>query len=426
MDALMRHLKERYNLRTIVVKAQSHNLVLSDLERSGFSLDLIISAGGDGTFLEAAALLPPSQTSIQRPWIVGLNTDPERSVGAMCMSYFKRGGMVFRRYSGEQRTEPDDTPKQNMIRFTESDALVRKECASDTTGEKEWNNLTQASFCEAQNDGSETQDHCTVISKHVANIYNITYDDYVGSLLERLIVKRDYVPVARQKIRIKMFKRQSSAEQETATNTGDSTTIEDNLFCGTESNFTEDDLDAEACASGDGVIPYGAVNDIIIADKNFGKTFYGLVQVDALPIIRVKSSGVLVSTGTGSTAWAYNMCKMSMGNGFRMLNHLINHKSFPKEAAKIIDAKMMREAIEEHNASLVFDASQNTLKCIIRESISETSTVDATSFMGRQVKLLSLSKNARLVIDGSRIVKVDYGDVVVLKTFESDTIWSCV
>lgn len=66
------------------------------------------------------------------------------------------------------------------------------------------------------------------------------------------------------------------------------------------------------------------------------------------------------------------MCKMSISNGFKLLNSLINHAAFPKDAAKMIDAKMMREAIENHNANLVFDASHNTLKCIIREAINET------------------------------------------------------
>lgn len=54
------------------------------------------------------------------------------------------------------------------------------------------------------------------------------------------------------------------------------------------------------------------------------------------------------------------------------------------------------------------------------------STVDTSSFNGRQVKVLSLSKNSQLFIDGSKTLKVDYGDVVVLKTFDSDIIWSCV
>ncbi|ORM39872.1 putative NAD kinase [Babesia sp. Xinjiang] len=432
MDEIVRQLNERYHIHTIVVKAHSHNISLIDMHRSAFPPDIIISAGGDGTFLEAAALVPPTKPPEKRLWIVGINTDPERSVGALCLSYFKRGDTAFRRSTGAEgdgleHLNPDDVPKQNMIRFSDTGTLVRKECTFDTTGAKEWSDIASASFCDTQNSQDpQSQSKCTVLSKHTANIYNLTYDEYVGNLLERLIVKRDYEPVARQKIRIKMLKGHNNAPADISATRGDATCIEDSLFCGADTCFIGDDICAELCDTGNGIMPYGAVNDVIIADKSFGRTFYGLVQVDSSEIMRVKSSGVLVSTGSGSTAWAYNMCKMTTNNGERLFKNLINHPSFPKDAAKKIDQQMMREAIEEHNTSLVFAASQNTLKCIIREGINSKSTVDASTFMGRQVKVLSLSKNARMFIDGSKILKVDYGDVVVMKTFSSDTVWSCL
>ncbi|EDO05932.1 uncharacterized protein BBOV_IV003360 [Babesia bovis T2Bo] len=431
MEAIVRQLKERYSLDTMVIKAQSHNLTLSDLEKSSFPPDLIISAGGDGTFLEAASMIPPTNPSNKRLFIVGINTDPERSVGALCLSYFKRGTNVFNRYGNSQsqqsNREREELPKQNMIRFSETGALVRKECTSDTIGEKEWADISSASFCGMhptvtdQNEG-----HCTVLSRHTANIYNLTYDEYVGNLLERLIVKRDYEPISRQRIRIKMFKRDQSSPTGIEHNKGDAACIEEKLFCNRDSQFSCDELNHESCDVDSGILPYGAVNEVIIADENLERTFYGLVQVDSSHIMRVKSSGVLISTGTGSTAWAYNMCKMNMSNGVNLFKSLMSHPSFPKGAAKHIDVDMMKEAVESHNANLVFPPSENTLKCIIREAIYETSTVDESAYMGTQVKLLALSKNASMYIDGSKVLKLDYGDVVVLKTFDSDTIWSCV
>ncbi|GIX65447.1 DNA-directed RNA polymerase III RPC8 [Babesia caballi] len=403
MEAMVRQLTERYRVHTIVVKAQSHNMSLIDVERSAFPPDIVISAGeggrdcgsssagGDGTFLEAAALVPPTQPPRKQLWIVGLNTDPERSVGALCLSYFKRGDTVFRRYTaaaGEGASGgPGLPPKQNMIRFTGPgpESLVRKECTSDTTGAREWDAIVNASFNEAPAGACrDAPDQCTVISKNTANIYNLTYDEYVGHLLERLIVRRDCEPVARQKIRIKMCKRHGGMEREIANVKVDSTHIEDTLFCGADSDFSGEELETEIRSSRCGLVPCSAVNDVIVADESFGRTFYGLMQVDSSPVMRVKSSGVLVSTGerplgsastpagTGSTAWAYNMCKQTMHNGFMLFNSLLSHPSLPREVADRVDAKMMREAIEAHNASLVFAASENTMKCIIREAISTT------------------------------------------------------
>lgn len=53
-------------------------------------------------------------------------------------------------------------------------------------------------------------------------------------------------------------------------------------------------------------------------------------------------------------------------------------------------------------------------------------STETSSFKGKQITILSLSKTAQLLIDGSKTVDMDYGDVVVLKTFDSDVLWSCV
>lgn len=433
MESLLRLLKEKYGIHTIVVKAQSHNLSVIDIQRSAFPPDLIISAGGDGTFLEAASLIPPTQVGGKQLWIVGINTDPERSKGMLCLSYFKNGNSALRstiRQTGESiaahKAGNYEIPKQRMIRFSQSRDGITKECASDNAGEKEWSDISGASFCGMNSTpDAVSKDHCTVISQLTTSIYNLTYDEYIGNLLDRLLVKRECEPICRQKIRIKIFKR-NRAQYNKDTCDQDSANLEQDLFCRTESNFNGDELNSEVFTNGASTVPHGAVNDIIIADNSFEKTFYALVQVDDSPIMRVKCSGVLVTTGTGSTAWAYNMCKVSMDKGLRLYKHLLDHPAFPKNAAEKVDEHIMQEAIESHNSNLTFAASDSMLKCIIREGINDASTVDTSSFNGRQVKVLSLSKNSQLFIDGSKTLKVDYGDVVVLKTFDSDIIWSCV
>lgn len=402
MESLLRLLKEKYGIHTIVVKAQSHNLSVIDIQRSAFPPDLIISAGmfyylfymflqgGDGTFLEAASLIPPTQVGGKQLWIVGINTDPERSKGMLCLSYFKNGNSALRstiRQTGESiaahKAGNYEIPKQRMIRFSQSRDGITKECASDNAGEKEWSDISGASFCGMNSTpDAVSKDHCTVISQLTTSIYNLTYDEYIGNLLDRLLVKRECEPICRQKIRIKIFKR-NRAQYNKDTCDQDSANLEQDLFCRTESNFNGDELNSEVFTNGASTVPHGAVNDIIIADNSFEKTFYALVQVDDSPIMRVKCSGVLVTTGsfavtesdkrlgTGSTAWAYNMCKVSMDKGLRLYKHLLDHPAFPKNAAEKVDEHIMQEAIESHNSNLTFAASDSMLKCIIREGIND-------------------------------------------------------
>jgi NAD kinase len=42
-------------------------------------IDLVVSLGGDGTFLKTASMVPDSTIPI-----LGINTDPQRSVGCLC------------------------------------------------------------------------------------------------------------------------------------------------------------------------------------------------------------------------------------------------------------------------------------------------------------------------------------------------------
>lgn len=58
------------------VRFKSANRVV--FERPRYSFDGVISVGGDGTFLEAAR-------AVDREWILGVNSDPARSVGSFCL-----------------------------------------------------------------------------------------------------------------------------------------------------------------------------------------------------------------------------------------------------------------------------------------------------------------------------------------------------
>lgn len=46
-----------------------------------------------------------------------------------------------------------------------------------------------------------------------------------------------------------------------------------------------------------------ALNDVFIAEAHAARTTYYELQIDDQPIRKQKSSGIIVSTGTGSTAW---------------------------------------------------------------------------------------------------------------------------
>jgi NAD+ kinase len=56
---------------------QCYQLTPEDI--SDHDVDLVVSLGGDGTFLKTASMVPDSEKPI-----LGINTDPQRSVGCLC------------------------------------------------------------------------------------------------------------------------------------------------------------------------------------------------------------------------------------------------------------------------------------------------------------------------------------------------------
>jgi NAD+ kinase len=52
---------------------------LKDEDIDPTTIDLVVSLGGDGTFLKTASMVPDSTIPI-----LGINTDPQRSVGCLC------------------------------------------------------------------------------------------------------------------------------------------------------------------------------------------------------------------------------------------------------------------------------------------------------------------------------------------------------
>ncbi|EKX74334.1 conserved hypothetical protein [Theileria equi strain WA] len=434
MESLIRHLRDVYMIKPTVLKAQNPDLLPFDPTDSP---DMVISAGGDGTFLEAASLIPPEQLRPRPLWLVGLNTDPERSLGTLCISYFDR--KTFYPFSCNiQDDKTFDSPVyDNNCRYNYTRHASKKIRFKDFTLEEKWLNvspheiaaISRASFDPHEDStvGSEAR-QLPKPSEYDKDIdfdtYSMTYDEYVRTILDKLLVHRSLDPIYRQRIRLKLFKRNSNFGT-SASLRANHTSIENALFSEASSNFSYDDLKTGHSVTNPS-FPHGIVNDVMIADKFFGKTFYALIQIDDLPIKRVKSSGVLITTGTGSTAWAYNICKTNFTRGSSIIQCLLDHPSIPKDFASKIDNNVVNEVVNCYNEKLKMDPSKDLLRCIIREEISDKATEDASMYTGKQVKVLALAKDAVVCIDGSKTIGLDYGDVVVFKTFETDIIWSCI
>lgn len=100
-----------------------------------------------------------------------------------------------------------------------------------------------------------------------------------------------------------------------------------------------------------------ALNEVFIGDKMPGRTSELECRFDDNPPIKIKSSGLCISTGTGSSAWSYSLNKISVNEVWRILN-LKNHCVTEQECLKIVN---------EYNKNLVYSPDSDYLQYTIRE-----------------------------------------------------------
>eukprot|EP00037_Helgoeca_nana_P024273 m.257456 g.257456 ORF g.257456 m.257456 type:complete len:398 (+) comp26592_c0_seq1:282-1475(+) len=101
------------------------------------------------------------------------------------------------------------------------------------------------------------------------------------------------------------------------------------------------------------LVPVRAMNDVYVAETDAHTTLNYTACIDGGPWAEHRNSGLLVCTGSGSTAWVYNETKVDAGHVAAILELATGRPWFPAEARRVAAA---------YNAALVFDPTEQRLK----------------------------------------------------------------
>ena len=121
------------------------------------------------------------------------------------------------------------------------------------------------------------------------------------------------------------------------------------------------------------LLPTLALNEIFIGENNNAITAYYEVAIDNQPIMKQKSSGLTVSTGTGSTSWYYTICALhpstcksllDLGNEIYRRDKADKKGGLPTDDPEFVDA-----VCEEYNANLQFHAEDRKMAYASRDPI---------------------------------------------------------
>ncbi|XP_025422021.1 NAD kinase 2, mitochondrial [Sipha flava] len=162
-----------------------------------------------------------------------------------------------------------------------------------------------------------------------------------------------------------------------------------------------------------------ALNEVFIGDKMPGRTSELECQFDGNLPLKIKSSGLCISTGTGSSAWSYSLNKINIDEVRRILN-LSKQSVSEQECMKIVD---------EYNKNLVYSPDSEYLQYTIREPTGRSLWQSNDELVkSDKIKKEALVENhceeGCIILDGFLIYAFPKGAQAILSSKPEDSIKS--
>lgn len=178
----------------------------------------------------------------------------------------------------------------------------------------------------------------------------------------------------------------------------------------------------EACPPGHAshLLPVRSLNEVFVGESLSSRVSYYELSIDGSPRVKLKSSGLTVCSGTGSTSWSFNINKVTPQCVQRILDIVSSETGLdiPERGAPLID-----RITTKFNNSLIFDPSKCLMAYTIRDPV-----VFGTDFsskprgFAKRIEVKSRMFDACLVIDGGLSFVFNDGATAVFEIFEEDAL----
>lgn len=362
----LRHSEQvhKSNLQKIESVLAASNIEYVTVDRFGYTedkvdwADVIITSGGDGTFLTAA-----SKVTIRDKPVIGINSDPTKSVGSLCLpgTYSNNFEKVIERL------------KEGKFQWTYRQRL-RVTLVGDAADEnpKDLNDIRINMRCMGSYmDQDESQDRITTETSRSR------LHEYTQQLLPR---KED------DSVKGKTFRTpDSGAPRKTRQ------------------------------------LKERALNEVFIGEILSARVSYCELSVDNNRMVKLKSSGLTVCTGTGSTSWYYNINKLTeqqVKSILEIANTVTNTGPAPPGEGSII-----RDITKKFNETLVFSSTDPIMAYSIRDPVDNGHDISHSHRgFAKRVEVKSRMQDACLVLDGSQFYPFNDGSYAVIEMFDEDAL----
>ncbi|VTZ68354.1 conserved protein, unknown function [Plasmodium chabaudi chabaudi] len=435
-------LRIKYKIHVSIIKAYKRNIESISINSSSiFSPDAIFSVGGDGTYLESAHIIAnkyivdENSNNENKPIeVVGINSDPNSSEGKLCLDYCRSNSnddmnYSYTSFSEFEKTYDNKNTKKNFI-FTDVSNFINElkerklKIRSSSNNyeqinEKKKEDEAQMEELNESNQTKQASNDLNILEKIMKNnllfygdttekdnpskkeislnnipiknfltnwcetapSINIRIEEYVKNILHDFFERKKYKKIYRKYITVYIKKSEE-----------------------------------------DQVKTYKSINEVYIheAVKNNICTY---VNIDNKIVKKLKSTALLITSGTGSTAWAYNVHKIDKKKIKNIIEEYLNiHNDEVKKNFQNINYDAFSEYI---NNSICFHPSSEYMKCIIKEPV-ENNVYDATDHLYncKYIDIKTYTNNTIVYIDGIYNIKIQPNDSVILHIKDDDYIVS--
>lgn len=161
-----------------------------------------------------------------------------------------------------------------------------------------------------------------------------------------------------------------------------------------------------------------ALNEVFIGDKMPGRTSELECKFDSNLPMKIKSSGLCISTGTGSSAWSYSLNKISIDEVRRILNY---KKCFVSEQECLT-------IVDKYNKSLVYTPDSKYMQYTIREPTGRSLWQSNELIKSEKIKQAVIETHCEegcIILDGFLIFVFPKGAQAMVTSKPEDSI-KCV
>ncbi|CAB3262006.1 unnamed protein product [Arctia plantaginis] len=178
----------------------------------------------------------------------------------------------------------------------------------------------------------------------------------------------------------------------------------------------------EGCELATKVLPHLALNEVFIGESVTSRVSLLRLQIDNGAWTHTKSSGLCVTTGTGSTSWHFSINCLRTHSVQELMNILSKECGLPLDTS----LEKAREITEKYNQKLMFSPDSEQMAYSVREYITFEEWPTPRGLRVRDkataVKVKSHCTDAGLVLDGSVSFPFNDGTEAVLEIQPEDSL----